>query len=492
MKLDTLLQAMKHTHRGVSSPDISSLCYDSRKVQAGSLYACLPGTKTDGHAFISQALAQGATAILCQQAWLDKHSTQELQSDIAWIGVAETRAALAQIAAAFYNHPSRQLSLLGVTGTNGKTTTTHLIRSLLEKAQLRTGLIGTLGCFFAEKEIPTGFTTPFAPELQAILAQMQTQGAQAVAMECSSHALEQHRLDALEFECAVFTNLTQDHLDYHGNMQAYAQAKQILFEQLLKASGTALLNADDPVSQDYARVSQGKVLTYGMANKADLRASNPQYGLAKVSYTLHWQEEIHPVELALPGHFNILNSLAAIGTGLVLGLPLSHLIQTLKTLPGVPGRLEVVSALDHPFTVLVDYAHTPDSLENVLKTARQFSQARLLCVFGCGGDRDKSKRPQMGKIAAEQADQVWITSDNPRSEEPETILADILIGIKSPQNVHPEVNRQTAIESALMTAEAGDVVIIAGKGHETYQIFKDTTIHFDDREVARNWLERNP
>lgn len=491
MKLETLLQELNCKLIGASDIAITSLCYDSRKAEPGSLYACLPGTKTDGHQFIPQARQQGATAILCQSEWLQKHPP-ESTSDLTWIGVEDTRATLAEIAAAFYAYPSRQLSLVGVTGTNGKTTTSHLIRSLLEKAGRPTGLMGTLGCFFKDQEIPTGFTTPFAPELQQILAQMKAEGAQAVAMECSSHALEQHRLDALEFECAIFTNLTQDHLDYHGDMQTYAAAKQILFEKLLKPTGTALLNRDDPQAEAYARVSRGKVLTYGLSAQAGLRASAPDYGLAGVTYTLHWQGQTHRVELALPGHYNILNSLAALGTGLVLGLDLETQIQTLKSLPGVPGRLEVVTRTDHPFTVLVDYAHTPDSLQNVLATARQFTRQRLLCVFGCGGDRDKSKRPQMGAIAAELADFSWVTSDNPRSEAPEAILADILAGIRLPTKVQTEVDRQSAIEKALAAAQSGDVVIIAGKGHETYQIFQDRTVHFDDREVARHWLERNP
>ncbi|PIQ25162.1 UDP-N-acetylmuramoyl-L-alanyl-D-glutamate--2,6-diaminopimelate ligase [bacterium (Candidatus Blackallbacteria) CG17_big_fil_post_rev_8_21_14_2_50_48_46] len=489
MKLDTLLQALPALKSAELNPEITGLCYDSRQAKAGSLYACLPGTRADGHQFIPQALAQGAVAVLCQNDWLQQQS--DLSPEIAWIGVEETRVALAQLAAAFYDFPSRKLALVGVTGTNGKTTTTHLIRSLLEKAGQATGLIGTLGCFFGASEIPTGFTTPFAPELQQILAQMQQEGAQTVTMECSSHALEQHRLDALEFECAIFTNLTQDHLDYHKTMEAYASAKQILFKHLLKAQGTALLNSDDPYAESFAQSCSGKILRYGFGSEADLRASDPVYGLAGVSYLLHWQGKIWPVRLALPGHYNILNSLAALGAGLVLGQDLPSLIENLAQIPGVPGRLEVVSPANHPFTVAVDYAHTPDSLENVLKTARQFTPGRLLCVFGCGGDRDASKRPLMGKAASELADHAWLTSDNPRSEDPEAILNDILAGIDQPEKVTREVDRQTAIESALQAAQPGDVLIIAGKGHETYQIFKDRTVHFDDREVARQWLERN-
>lgn len=490
MKLETLLQELDCKLIGASDKAITRLCYDSRKAEPGALYACLPGTKADGHQFIPQAQEQGATAILCQNDWLENHPP-DTNAGLTWIAVSDTRAALAQIAAAFYAYPSRQLALVGVTGTNGKTTTSHLIRSLLEKADKPTGLMGTLGCFFKDQEIPTGFTTPFSPELQQILAQMQKEGAQAVAMECSSHALDQHRLDALEFECALFTNLTQDHLDYHGDMPTYAAAKQILFEKLLKPTGTALLNADDPQSASYARISRGKVIRYGLSPEAELRASDPDYGLAGVAYTLHWQGQTHRVELALPGHYNILNSLAALGAGLALGLDLKSQIRDLKSLPGVPGRLEVVTQAEHPFTVLVDYAHTPDSLHNVLSTARQFTQARLLCVFGCGGDRDKSKRPQMGRIASELADFSWVTSDNPRTEDPTAILADILAGISLSNKVANEVDRQRAIEKALATAQPGDVVIIAGKGHETYQIFHDRTVHFDDREVARHWLERN-
>lgn len=488
MKLAALLRALPELKPIHPDPDILALHYDSRKVQPGSLYACLPGSHTDGHHFVAQALQQGAVAVLCQRDWLCQQ--QDLDPGIAWIGVANTRLALAQLAAAFYGYPSRQLALIGVTGTNGKTTTTHLIHSLFENLGYPIGLIGTLGCFFGHTQIPTGFTTPFAPELQQILAQMQTQGARVVTMECSSHALDQHRLDALEFDCAVFTNLTQDHLDYHGTMEAYAAAKQILFERLLKPDGVAILNADDPISATYAQASRGQVFYYGLSSLADLRASDPVYKLAGVNYTLHWQGKTYPVSLPIPGHYNLLNSLAAIATGLMMGQEIFLLLEALAKVPGIPGRLEVVTPPDYPFMVAVDYAHTPDSLDNVLSTARQFTRGRLLCVFGCGGDRDRHKRPQMGQIASEKADLIWLTSDNPRSEDPVQILSEISAGIGRTKNVWQEPDRQAAIISALEAAQPGDVLIIAGKGHETYQIFKDHTIHFDDREVVRQWLER--
>jgi UDP-N-acetylmuramoyl-L-alanyl-D-glutamate--2,6-diaminopimelate ligase len=489
MNLAHLLQAIPEAVKTVSDLEITDICYDSRRVIPGAVYVCLPGTRTDGHQFIGQALAKGARAIVCQRTWLAQNPPET--AEIVWVGVHDTRVALAELAAAFYGHPARALNLIGVTGTNGKTTVTHLIRSLLEASGQPTGLIGTLGCFFQGQQMPTGFTTPFAPELQQILAQMQQAGARAVTMECSSHALDQHRLDALEFNCAVFTNLTQDHLDYHQTMTAYARAKQILFQRLLKSTGTALINRDDPLADEFMACSRGAVLTYGFDARADLRALEPVFSATGASFQLLWQGQRLPIQIALPGHYNILNALAAFGVGLLQGLSASMLADGFSRLAGVPGRMEVVSSPEAAFSVIVDYAHTPDSLENVLKTARQFTKGRLICVFGCGGDRDRGKRPLMGAVAAARADHVVLTSDNPRSEDPQAILTDIRSGMSACASMEVEPDRALAIERALAQASAGDVVLIAGKGHETDQIFADRTISFDDRQIARQWLERN-
>ena len=488
MQLTALLKQL--TYQGPIDPNtvIESLVYDSRKVQPGALYACMKGTQTDGHLYISQALEAGATAVLVEENWLAKQA--HLDPAISWIAVADTAAALAQISAAFYGHPSQEMTLIGVTGTNGKTTTTALIQQLLTALNQPCGQIGTLGATFGDYTLPAQYTTPFAPELQQMLREMRDRGAQAVVMEASSHALVQRRLDAVAFDRGVFTNLTQDHLDYHGSMAAYCEAKELLFSRLLMAEGQGIINRDDPASSAFVAHCGEQMLSYAIEQPADLRAEAIDYGLAGVRFQLAYQNQAYPVTLRLPGRFNVYNALAALGVVLSLGYSLDSALVALEALPGVPGRLEVVSDPQHPFTVVVDYAHTPDSLANVLQAARQFTQRQVLAVFGCGGDRDTGKRPQMGRIGAEMADCIVITSDNPRSEEPDAIIADIVAGLPPTAKPVVEPDRRQAIGTAIGLAQPGDVVVIAGKGHENYQIFKDRTIHFDDREEARQALER--
>lgn len=473
------------------NPEITGICYDSRKLQPGNLYIAIAGARSDGHQFIPAVIAAGAAAIICDQSWFQQHPEQVASApQMAWLPLANPRAALAEVSAAFYQHPASKLKMLGVTGTNGKTTISQLITRLLEGHGCSTGWIGTLGAGYRDVSLPGQYTTPFPPELHALLAQMLAKGVQALSMECSSHALEQHRLDALAYDVAIFSNLTQDHLDYHLTLEAYAEAKALLFSRLLKPSGTALLNLDDPHYAFFAKAAAEKSqLSYGFVQGADLRASEADYHQEGVSFSLHWQGQQHQAQLALPGSFNVQNALAALGATLVLGYDLGKSLQILAEIQGVPGRMERVSANGHPFAVYVDYSHTPDSLENALQTVRQFTRGRVLVVFGCGGDRDRGKRPLMGQVAQKLADKVFVTSDNPRSEDPEAILQEILSGLQAPQEAVVMADRREAIAAAISQAEPQDVVLIAGKGHETYQLIGDQVLHFDDREVARKFLE---
>ncbi len=492
MQLQQLIQGL-----GLSTdanPDIQAIRYDSRLVKAGDLYVAVSGTHSDGHDHIPSALYQGAAAIVCRQDWL-KNQSDKVKELGLWLTCENPRAMLAQLSANFYRRPANQMRMIGITGTNGKTTTAHLVSELLKKLQLSTGWIGTLGAGYGDVTLPGQYTTPFPPELHSMLNQMRKAGVQAVAMECSSHALEQHRLDAIYYEVAVFTNLTQDHLDYHQTMDAYAEAKALLFSRCLKPGGVAVINRDDPRWEQFAQASWDKtgtrVITYGIQSGADLDASDLHFDREGVSFNLRWQSKNYPVKLRLPGRYNVHNALAALGTALGLDLPLETSIPALEAISGVPGRLERVSADGHSFAVYVDYAHTSDSLENALKAVRQFTPGKVRVVFGCGGDRDKGKRPLMAAAAETLADDVYITSDNPRSENPDIIIQEIVAGLKRPELAHIQPDRRTAIEAAIQAAAEGDVVLIAGKGHENYQIIGNQTLHFDDREVARNYLAQH-
>lgn len=484
MELHTLIADLPLSAAELPNIDIRAICYDSRELQAGDLYVAIPGTRTDGHRYIPAALKAGAGAILCEQSWYDQQPDPAAQL----LPVADTRAALAQVSAAFYGHPSRSLKMVGITGTNGKTTTAHLVSQLLERQGVSCGWIGTLGAGYGEVRLPGHYTTPFPPELQALLRSMVDAGVEAVAMECSSHALDQHRLDAIAYDAAIFTNLTQDHLDYHHTLEAYAAAKSLLFSRLLKPTGMAILNADDPRHSQFAAASPAPVLSYAIEAQAGLRARQLVFDPEGVGFELEVGQEVHPVKLRLPGRYNVHNALAAVGAALALQMPLPDTLRALETIPGVPGRLERVSPDGHPFAVYVDYAHTPDSLLNALQALRPFTTGRILTVFGCGGDRDRGKRPLMGAAAEALSQALFITSDNPRSEDPLTILADIRAGLQQPEKAVFEPSRRDAIAQALALASAGDVVLIAGKGHENYQIIGDRTLPFDDREEARQLL----
>lgn len=467
--------------------EITDILYDSRKVVSQSLYTCLPGTKTDGHLYIKNAIENGAVAILGCYDWY-KQNPNTLNGNTTFIGVNDTREAFAKLCANFYNHPAKKLNLIGVTGTNGKTTTTHLIDQILQELGYKSGLIGTLYYRYNDISLKAPHTTPQVLELQKIFYDMLEAGITHVVMEVSSHALEQKRVAEFEYKVGVLTNITQDHLDYHGTMENYRAAKLILFEKLLSSDSTAVLNADEPSIEMFFPYIKSKILTYGIQEKADIYADNIKATSNGTFFEVHGIYGSQRINLPLIGLFNVYNALSALSSSLALGLPLDTCCQVLERAPKVRGRMEVITPIDFPFAAIVDYAHTPDGLINILKTAKQFTENRLIIVFGCGGDRDKNKRPIMGEIAGKYGDIVIVTSDNPRTEEPKAIIDNILTGINNKSNILIEEDRKKAIFLAVNTAREGDIVIIAGKGHETYQIFNDKTIHFDDKEVIESAL----
>ena len=472
---------------GPTDREIQAVAYDSRQVGPGSLFVAIRGNKSDGHDFIEQAVSRGAVAVVSERAALTARATN--------IVVRDSRAALSRIATAFFQNPSRRLRMVGVTGTNGKTTTTFLIKHLLERSGQRTALLGTVAYEIGDRVLPAPRTTPESLDLQQLLAECVQAGCQCVSMEVSSHALALERVEDIEFDAAVFTNLTQDHLDFHGSMKAYFEAKSRLFEKLRRSQdreAPGIINVDDPYGQQLiGRLSKRlSVITYGMGARADFRASNFKVELNGSSYQLDAKERSYLVRLPLIGRFNIYNSLAALATSSALGADLRACVLALAKAPQVPGRLQAVPA-KRQFQVFVDYAHTDDALRSVLRTCRDLQPNRTIVVFGCGGDRDRTKRPLMAAAAEEGADYVVVTSDNPRKEDPMAIIRDIKKGFRG-KNYEVISDRQEAIHRAIALAQPRDIVLIAGKGHEHYQEFADHTIPFDDVEVAARVLESTP
>jgi UDP-N-acetylmuramoyl-L-alanyl-D-glutamate--2,6-diaminopimelate ligase len=468
---------------GDAEAEITAVTHDSRRSGPGSLFVGIRGLVTDGNDFALAARKKGAAAIC---------SEQPPRGEGTWLRVADAREALALLSAAVLGDPARSLDLIGVTGTNGKTTTSYLIEQALVAAGETVGLVGTIEYRVAGRIAAAVRTTPEASDLQALLREMVDAACSRAVLEVSSHSLALKRVHGLEFKVAIFTNLTRDHLDFHGDMDAYFAAKRTLFETLLRPDGHAIVNLDDDRGEEIARVCRGRVWTYSLANpKADLFADELRLGLDRTRLRARTPLGALELESPLVGRFNVQNVLAALGAGLALGLPPDAVQRGIATLPGVPGRMEKV-ALGQDFTVLVDYAHTDDALKNLLETVRGLGPRRVITVFGCGGDRDRSKRPLMGAVAARLSDVVILTSDNPRSEPPEAILEEIRRGIPAAraQDTHVIPDRRDAIARALEMGREGVVVVIAGKGHESYQILRDRTLPFDDRQVARDALAR--
>jgi UDP-N-acetylmuramoyl-L-alanyl-D-glutamate--2,6-diaminopimelate ligase len=488
MQLADLVQRLsaKSIH-GSLDREITGVRYDSRRVTPGNLFVAVRGTSFDGHSFIEQAVDKGAVAVVGERAALSQRATA--------IVVPDSRGALAQLAATFFGDPSRKLKMIGVTGTNGKSTTTFLIKHLLERASQSTGLIGTVQYEVGERRLPASRTTPESLDLQELLLQCVEAGCRNVVIEVSSHALSQGRANEIEFDIGVFTNLTRDHLDFHNGMKDYFLAKARLFESLRqsqKKDRKAIVNIDDPYGQQLvARFGRDlPIISYGMGARADFRASDFKVDMNGTSYRLDANDKSYLVRLPLIGRFNIYNSLAALAAAHAVGLDVRNAVLAVAKAPQIPGRLEAVPA-KRKFQVFVDYAHTDDALLNVVKTCRDLNPNRLILVFGCGGNRDRAKRPLMGAVADQYADYAFITSDNPRKEDPEAIVRDVETGFKH-KNYEKIVDRKLAITRAIAMAQPRDIVLIAGKGHEKYQEFSDHTVPFDDVETAARALEEHP
>jgi UDP-N-acetylmuramoyl-L-alanyl-D-glutamate--2,6-diaminopimelate ligase len=477
MKLATLIEAVgPRAVHGWADPDVTSVTHRVQDVRPGALHVCVPGFTADGHDFAPRAVAAGAVALVVER---------RLELDVTQLEVESSRLAMAAAADAFYGHPSGELAVVGVTGTSGKTTTTFLTSAVLEAAGLRPGLLGTVEARIGGRVRPAVRTTPESVDLQATFREMLAAGDRSCAMEVSSHALELHRVDHVEFAAAAFTNLSQDHLDFHADMEEYFAAKALLFRE-----APAAINVGDAYGRRLAGMAGGPVLTYAGAADADadVRPHAVEVGAGgAIALIAQTPRGPLPLDVRLRGGFNVENVLCAVALAEVLELPHAAVRAGVAAIEGVPGRFEVIAA-GQPFTVVVDYAHKPGALENVLRSARDLTRGRLICVFGCGGDRDRGKRPLMGAVARRLADRTIVTSDNPRSEDPEAIIAEITAGF----DMEAEPDRRRAIERAVAAARPGDVVVIAGKGNEVGQQFADHTVPFDDRTVAREALAGLP
>ena len=481
MKLSELLDKnLITTVSGDIEVEISKICYDSRKAEKDCVFVCIVGYETDGHKYIKNAIDAGACAIVVQDGC-------DVPGDlgVTVVSSCDTRKMLAKMSAAFFGNPEKKLKMIGVTGTNGKTTVTTLIKSVLEFDKKNVGLIGTNANYINGKELPTERTTPESYELYELLSQMVDEGVEYVIMEVSSHSLELHRVYGIEFLVGAFTNLTQDHLDFHKTMENYKNAKKKLFE----ISENAVINIDDEAGAEYAENTDVPMLTYSIGGKASLVATDIKISARGVIFTLEYKGKTHRVRLGIPGKFSVYNALTAIGCMISMGFSVERIIEALTFAKGVMGRCETVYT-NTDYTVIIDYAHTPDGLENIIKTVKEFCEGRVITLFGCGGDRDKTKRPIMGSVAGELSDYLIVTSDNPRTEDPEAIIEDIMVGVKKTDCEHTVItNRREAIGYALSFAKRGDCIILAGKGHETYQIIGKEKHHFDEREVIAEFLK---
>lgn len=478
MKLQDLLKGVA-VLESTAAPDteINEVRYDSRAVRPGDLFVAIRGYATDGHQYIGKALEQGAAAIVCEEA----------PAGAPAVVVENARRALAEIAANRFGHPADSMTMLGVTGTNGKTTTTYLVKHMLEDAGHKVGLIGTNQNLIGDEVVETERTTPESYELHALFARMRDAGCTHVIMEVSSHSLVLDRVHGIHFAVGAFTNLTQDHLDFHKTMEEYRKAKALLFT----ISDKGVINLDDPAAGAMLADAKCPCLTFSCEkDAADLTAKNLKLHADGVEFVAATRGDLARVKLPIPGHFSAENALTALGIVLQLGMPLADAAKSLATATGVKGRVEVVPT-DTDYTVLIDYAHSPDGVENVLRAVRGFAKGRVVALFGCGGDRDRTKRPKMGKIAADLADFCIVTSDNPRTEDPKAIIDDILEGMKGTKTpMQVIVDRPEAIHWALAHAKKDDIIVLMGKGHETYQEVNHVKHHMDEREIVRDFFAR--
>ena len=458
--------------------DISGICYDSRKTVKNNIFVAVRGLSSDGHAFIPSAVKRGASVVICEEA---------CESDAPYILVKDSRLALALISAAWFDFPAKKMHVIGITGTSGKTTTTHLIRHVLKTIlHAKVGMIGTNGNYIGDEYIHTEFTTPDSYELQKLFFEMYNSGCSYVVMEVSSHSLALERVAGVQFDVAAFTNLSQDHLDFHNSMEEYARAKKKIFSMC----SNACINLDDPYASYMTEGIKCPVLTSSALGKqADLTAENISLSGKGVSFSAYYKNMKTDVKLSIPGMFSVHNALTALSVCIMAGNELNSIADALSTAEGVKGRAESVP-VNKDYSVIIDYSHKPDALENILKTLRPITKGRLICIFGCGGDRDREKRPVMGKVAARNADVVIVTSDNPRTERPEDIINEIIPGMKDEgTEYHVIVDRIEAIHWALDNAVQGDVILLAGKGHEDYQIVGHEKHHMDEREIVAEYLK---
>ena len=458
--------------------EISQIHYDSRKVTEGSLFVVVTGFASDGNRFIPMALSKGAAAVV---------TARKPEGDVPYVLVESDRMALALLGCNFFSHPAKAMTMIGVTGTNGKTSTTLLLKQVLERTLgAKVGLIGTMANIIGDEEIPTERTTPESFDLQALFARMRDAGCSHVVMEVSSHAVTLERIGGTHFDIAAFTNLTEDHLDFHKTMDAYCDAKADLFRRCDKA----VINTDDSYAPRMVAAATCPVLTTAVADQGDLRAENLELLSEGISFTAICGEETAQVHLPIPGKFTVYNALTVMGIAKQLGISLADCAEALKTATGVKGRVEVVPTPGMPYSVLIDYAHTPDGLQNVLSSVKDFCKGRVIGVFGCGGDRDPIKRPIMGEIGVKLSDIAIITSDNPRTEEPMAIIEDILKGVKQEYGEYIVMeDRRAAIRYAMDIAKKDDIIVLAGKGHETYQEIQGKKYHLDEREEVAAHLQ---
>ncbi|MGI5892433.1 MAG: UDP-N-acetylmuramoyl-L-alanyl-D-glutamate--2,6-diaminopimelate ligase [Bacillota bacterium] len=490
MKLGEILAYLGGSVQAVRADDtrleITGIAYDSRKVMPGYLFVAISGLKVDGHDYIDQAIKKGAAVILLE------HPVDSIPHHVPVIISADSRKTMSLLASLWWGLPDRRLRVIGVTGTNGKTTTTKLIKWLLESAGQKSGLIGTINNQSGAKILPSTHTTPESLELFELMSIMEEENCQNVIIEVSSHALKQGRVYGCNFDGVVFTNLTQDHLDYHATWEDYRDSKVELFKMVQKQPDQvkyAVINIDDPAAQSFIEATQVDIWTYGMKEGATLRIKDYHFSASGTKFTVAYQGQDYYISIPLIGKFNIYNASAAVAVALAEGFALDSIIKDLALVPQVAGRFELIDE-GQDFKVVVDYAHTPDGLLNVLLAAKELNPRHLICVFGCGGDRDRTKRPIMGRIAAQKSDFVIVTSDNPRTEDPFAIIAEVEVGVKDADGRYLlEENRRAAIEAAIKMAQKDDLIMIAGKGHEDYQLVKGDILHFDDREVARELLK---
>ncbi len=470
--------------KGDTSTCVTGVSYDSRQIEPGYMFVCVEGFNRDGHDYIDEAIQKGAVSVLVQKEVGIKDER------VVVVRVKDTRKAMAGIGHVFYNFPSHRLKIIGVTGTNGKTTTTYLIKSILEEAGYKVGLIGTIANRIGDRIMPAQRTTPEAFDLHRMFAEMLDHGVDYVVMEVSSHSLDLGRVGYVDFDIGIFTNLSRDHLDFHGTQEKYLDAKVKLFKSTDKAN---IINADDGVKDliiSKIRHLPTPFFTYGVGNRADYMAEDIELSPGSVKYNLSMKDGRFPLEVKIPGMFSVYNSLAAVSAMMVEGIPPEAIQEGLKKVEGVKGRFECIDT-GRGYAVIIDYAHTPDGLEKVLAAIKGFARGRIITVFGCGGNRDKEKRPLMGEVAGRWSDFVVITSDNPRKEEPYRIIDQILPGVeKTGCSYICIVDRREAIKYALDIAQKDDIVLLAGKGHETYQEFADRTVEFDERKVVREILGR--